>query len=63
MRAGMKNNGVVRGALGVVLATLFSLALAQDATLDSARSLIQKKQYKQAFALLEPHEQARAGQP
>jgi len=52
---------MVRGVLGVVLAAFCSLALAQDALLDRARALIQQKQYKQAYALLEPQEQARAG--
>jgi tetratricopeptide (TPR) repeat protein len=55
------NNKTVRGVLGVVFAVFCAVALAQDALLDRARGLIQQKQYKQAYALLEPHEQARAG--
>ena len=50
-----------------VVATLIllhcALALAQDATLDRARQLVQSKQYKQAFDLLSPLEQQRAGDP
>lgn len=38
-------------------------ALAQDATLDRAHSLIQSKQGKEAYALLSPLEQQRAGDP
>jgi hypothetical protein len=54
---------MVRGLLGVVLAAFCAVALAQDALLDRARGLIQAKQYKEAYALLEPQEQARAGDP
>lgn len=42
---------------------LLSSAFAQDATLDRARQLIQSKQGKEAYALLEPLEQQRAGNP
>ncbi len=52
---------MVRGLLGIVLAAFCAVALAQDALLDRARNLIQAKQYKEAYALLEPQEQARAG--
>jgi tetratricopeptide (TPR) repeat protein len=54
---------MVRGILGIVLAAFCAVALAQDALLDRARRLIQVKQYKEAYALLEPQEQARAGDP
>ncbi len=54
---------MVRGLLGVVLVAFCAVAVAQDALLDRARSLIQSKQYKEAYALLEPQEQARAGDP
>lgn len=57
------NKKGLRGVVGVVLACFCALAAAQDATLDRARELIQKRQYKEAYALLEPQEQARAGDP
>jgi hypothetical protein len=52
---------MVRGILGLVFAAFCAVAVAQDALLDRARGLIKQKQYKQAYALLEPQEQARAG--
>jgi outer membrane protein len=58
------NKKSVFGALLCAFVVAFSAAaVAQDATLDRARQLIQTKQYKQAFALLSPQEQARAGEP
>jgi outer membrane protein len=56
-------NAVLRGILGGLLACACVTALAQDATLDRARQLIQAKQFKEAYALLEPQETARAGNP
>ncbi|HWA39256.1 MAG TPA: TonB-dependent receptor [Burkholderiales bacterium] len=58
----MKNK-VVRGVLGVALAWACACAFAQDATLNRARQLVDAKQFKEAFALLEPLEQTRAGEP
>jgi hypothetical protein len=55
------NNKGLRGVFGLVLGMFCAVAIAQDALLDRARALIQQKQYKQAYALLEPQEQARAG--
>ena len=52
-----------RAGLLAVLVFAFSHALAQDATLDQARRLIEAKQPKAAFALLSPLEQQRAGEP
>lgn len=50
---------------GLLAAVLFcaSSALAQDATLDRARALIQAKQGRAAYELLAPLEQQRAGEP
>lgn len=52
---------MIRGILGVVLAAFCAVSIAQDALLERGRRLIQQKQYKEAYALLEPQEQARAG--
>jgi hypothetical protein len=52
-----------RAGLLAVLFLVFSQALAQDATLDRARRLIESKQPKEAFALLSPLEQEHAGDP
>lgn len=50
-----------RVGLLAVLCFVFSSALAQDATLDRARGLIQANQGRAAFDLLAPLEQQRAG--
>lgn len=54
---------MVRGILGIALVAFCAAAIAQDALLNRARQFIQAKQYKEAYALLEPQEQARAGEP
>jgi Flp pilus assembly protein TadD len=59
----MKKKTVYRALLCAFVMAFSAVAVAQDATLDRARQLIQAKQYKQAFALLSPQEQARAGEP
>lgn len=50
---------------GLLAVSLFSasIALAQDATLDRARALVQANQGRAAFDLLAPLEQQRAGDP
>jgi outer membrane protein len=55
----------LRKLAGLLAALFFFIAsaLAQDATLDRARSLIQARQPKAAFDLLSPLEQQRAGDP
>lgn len=52
---------MIRGILGVVLAAYCAVVVAQDALLERGRRLIQQKQFKEAYALLEPQEQQRAG--
>ncbi|HLS87600.1 MAG TPA: surface lipoprotein assembly modifier [Burkholderiales bacterium] len=59
----MNKKSACRALLCAIVMAVSGLAWAQDATLDRARQLIQAKQYRQAFQLLEPHEQARAGDP
>lgn len=59
----MKNKGTFGALLCAFVMAFSAAAVAQDATLDRARQLVQAKQYKQAFALLSPQEQARAGEP
>jgi tetratricopeptide (TPR) repeat protein len=54
---------MVRAILGIVLAAFCAVALAQDALLNRARQLVDARQFKEAYALLEPQEQARAGEP
>lgn len=55
----------LRKLAGLLVASFFFSAsvLAQDATLDRARQLIQARQPKAAFDLLSPLEQQRAGDP
>jgi outer membrane protein len=55
----------LRKLAGLLAASFFVIAsaIAQDATLDRARSLIQARQPKAAFDLLSPLEQQRAGDP
>jgi tetratricopeptide (TPR) repeat protein len=54
---------MIRGIATIVLAAFCAVAIAQDALLNRARQMVQAKQYKEAYALLEPQEQARAGDP
>jgi tetratricopeptide (TPR) repeat protein len=54
---------MIRGIATIVLAAFCAAAFAQDALLNRARQMVQAKQYQQAYALLEPQEQARAGDP
>lgn len=49
--------------LAAVLLVLSSQAAAQDATLDRARQMIDARQFEAAFALLDPLEADRAGDP
>lgn len=59
----MNKKSLCSALLCAVVMAFSVIASAQDATLNRARQLIQTKQYKQAFALLSPQEQARAGEP
>src|SRR5687768_11473651 len=52
-----------RALVLAIFVFVFADALAQDATLDQARRLIDSRQPKEAFALLSPMEQQRAGDP
>lgn len=53
--------GILNGVVGALLVLACAGAGAQD--LGRARQLIDAKQFKQAYELLEPHEQTRAGDP
>lgn len=53
----------LRFLVWMALAALPLHAISQDAALDRARQLIEAKQFKEAFALLDPLESERAGEP
>ena len=54
---------IIINALAAALLVLSAQPQAQDATLDRARALIEQKQYVAAFALLDPLEEQRSGDP
>jgi tetratricopeptide (TPR) repeat protein len=58
----MNKKRAYRALLCAVFMAMSCGVLAQDATLNQARQLIQSKQYRQAYALLAPQEQQRAGE-
>ena len=59
----MNKKNACRALLCAVFMAVSCGVAAQDATLNRARQLIQSQQYKQAYALLAPQEQQRAGEP
>ena len=54
---------IIINALAALLLALSAHSHAQDAVLDRARQLIDQKQFAAAFALLDPLEEKRAGEP